>query len=564
MPRQERTEDLLRQLAPQVLGVLMRRRASLDDAEDAVQEALIAAARHWPADGLPDNPRAWLVRTAERKLADQARSDQARRRREVAAIGGPRPAPVSGTDDTLVLLFMCCHPALSPASAIALTLRAVGGLTTAEIARSFLVPEATMAQRISRAKRSIRASGEPFRLPAPDQFATRRRSVLHVLYLIFSEGYASSTGPRLHRQDLAAEAIRLTRMTATLLPQDPDVMALLALMLLTEARRPARTGPSGELIPLSEQDRRAWDSVLIEEGHALATRAWTLAPGGEYQIQAAIAALHDEAPTAADTDWPQILALYGALEQLTGNPVVRLNRAVAMAMVHGPAAGLVLLDPLDQALAGSHRVGAVRGHLHEMLGETEEAICCYRSAARATASVPEQNYLTMKAARLASDAAGQPRICDPGSMQTVYEAAGGADGTLKLARAWHERVMADEVVSHAFSGGYEPDHAERLAAYWSEALGGPAGYTGTYGDETSVVRIHSGNGEHTDMDRRAIACFDQALADTGLDADDRLRQVLHDYFAWATTMTMARYHESEDDVPAGLRVPHWSWDGLAG
>ena len=557
----EGTEDLLRRLAPQALGALMRRSAGLDDAEDAVQEALIAAARHWPADGVPASPLGWLIQTAGRKLADQVRSDQARRRREAAAVmAEPQGAAVSGDDDTLALLFMCCHPALSAASAIALTLRAVGGLTTAEIASAFLVPEATMGQRISRAKRSIRDSGEPFRLPAADQFASRLRSVCHVLYLIFNEGYASTGGPRLQREDLAAEAIRLTRLSARLLPDDPDVTALLALMLLTQARRLARTGPSGELIPLSEQDRTVWDQALIQEGLALAIRAWALAPGGEYQLQAAVAALHDEAPTADETDWPQILALYTALERLTGNPVVTLNRAVATAFVHGPAAGLALLDSLGGQLADSHRVAAVRGHLHEMLGDSAEAIGWYRSAARATTSVPEQNYLTMKAASLAHRLATS-RLCDPGPMQTVYEAAGGATGMLDLARAWHERVLADEVVSHAFARGFRPDHDVRLAAYWSEALGGPAGDSATYGDETSVVRLHSGNGEHDEMNQRAIACFDQALIDTGLDADDRLRQVLHDYFAWATLGPMARYHESADEVPAGLAIPHWSWDG---
>jgi RNA polymerase sigma factor (sigma-70 family) len=396
------TEDLLRELAPQVLGVMLRRFGGLDTAEDAVQEALIAASLHWPADGVPDNPRGWLLQAATRKMTDQIRSEQARRRREViAAATAPRPAQVPGRDDTLTLLFMCCHPELTPGAAIPLTLRAVGGLTTAEIASAFLVPEATMAQRISRAKQRIKASAVPFALPGDDERAERLRLVLHVLYLIFNEGYVARSGHALNRQELSGEAIRLTRAVHALLPADGQVTGLLALMLLTEARRPARTGPGGELVPLAEQDRTSWDRRLIDEGVALAFLGMTRGPTGDYQIQAAIAALHDEAPTAADTDWPQILALYGVLERMTGNPMVTLNRAVAAAMVAGPAAGLKLLEQLDDKLAGHYRLDAVRAHLFEQLGDTDLAIEHYRAAAKRTLSTPERNYLLMKAAGVA-------------------------------------------------------------------------------------------------------------------------------------------------------------------
>jgi RNA polymerase sigma factor (sigma-70 family) len=402
-------EDLLRELAPQVLGVLVRRSGDFGAAEDAVQEALLAAALHWPADGVPDSPRAWLVQTAGRKLTDQVRSELARRRREGAAgMREPPPAPVTDRDDTLILLFMCCHPALTPASAIALTLRAVGGLTTAEIANAFLVPEATMAQRISRAKQRIRTSAVPFAMPAGEDRPQRLRSVLHVLYLIFNEGYTSSIGPELHRAELSSEAIRLARMAHAMLPGDGEAAGLLALMLLTDARRPARTGPAGELIPLAEQDRSRWDQGLIAEGLALITGAMTQGALGEYQVQAAVAALHDEAARVEDTDWPQILALYGLLERMTGNPMVALNRAIAAAMAHGPAAGLALLDKLADRLAGHYRLDAVRAHLLEMSGDTKAAVAHYRAAASRTTSLPEQHYLTSQAARLrAQDAGGR-------------------------------------------------------------------------------------------------------------------------------------------------------------
>jgi RNA polymerase sigma factor (sigma-70 family) len=396
------TEDLLRELAPQVLGVLVRRYADFGAAEDAVQEALLAAAQRWPADGRPDHPRAWLIQTAMRKMTDQLRSEQARRRREsAAALREPPPAPVPGRDDTLTLLFMCCHPALTPASAIALTLRAVGGLSTAEIANAFLVPEATMAQRISRAKQRIKASPAPLRLPAgAADWEQRLRSVLHVLYLVFNEGYASSIGRDLHRVELSGEAIRLARMVRRALPDDGEVAGLLALMLLTDARRPARAGAGGELIPLAEQDRAQWDQRLIAEGVALLAAAMGQGTAGEYQLQAAIAAVHDQSARVQDTDWPKILALYTLLERKTGNPMVTLNRAIAAAMVHGPAAGLQQLGPLGDRLAGHYRLDAVRAHLLEMSGDTEAAIAHYQAAASRTTSLPEQRYLTTQAARL--------------------------------------------------------------------------------------------------------------------------------------------------------------------
>jgi RNA polymerase sigma factor (sigma-70 family) len=399
-------EGLLREQAPQVLGVLVRRFGDFDSAEDAVQEALIAAARHWPAEGVPANPRGWLIQTAVRKMTDQLRSEQARRRREdTAAMAEPPGVDVTGRDDTLILLFMCCHPALTPASAIALTLRAVGGLTTAEIAKAFLVPESTMAQRISRAKQRIKASGVPFGMPEAEERAQRLRSVLHVLYLIFNEGYASSIGADLHRTELSGEAIRLARMMHAMLPDDGEMTGLLALMLLTDARRPARTGAGGELIPLAEQDRARWDRELIAEGTALITGALARGAVGEYQVQAMIAAVHDEAASVEDTDWPQILTLYGLLERMTGNPMVALNRAIAAAMVHGPAAGLKLLEPLDEPLTGHYRLDAVRAHLFEMAGDTQAAMAHYRAAAARTTSIPEQQYLMTQAARLRAETA---------------------------------------------------------------------------------------------------------------------------------------------------------------
>lgn len=403
-------EHLLRELAPQVLGATVRKFRDFAAAEDAVQEALLAAATQWPRDGVPENPRAWLIQVAGRRMTDHIRSEVARRRREteVAEEAGPfAPAlPESGQDDTLILIFMCCHPALTSSSAIALTLRAVGGLTTAEIASAFLVPEATMAQRISRAKRTVKESGVPFSLPSDRERAERLDEVLHVLYLIFNEGYTSSAGPQLQRIELSQEAIRLTRMVYGLLPADAEVAGLLALMLLTDARRAARSGPGGELIPLTEQDRSVWDRAAIADGIALLTAALARGAVGPYQLQAAIAAVHDEAVSAEETDWPQILALYELLKRMSDNPMVMLNHAIAAAMVHGPAKGIELLDALDGdgRLAGHHRLDAVRAHLLEMAGDHAGARECYRVAAERATSLPERNYLRMKAARLAESA----------------------------------------------------------------------------------------------------------------------------------------------------------------
>jgi RNA polymerase sigma factor (sigma-70 family) len=392
-------EDLLREFAPQVLGIVIRRYGDFNVAEDAVQEALIAATTHWRRDGIPENPRGWLLQTAGRKLTDIHRSEQARRRRERSATSDALldDAPdVSDADDALKLLFLCCHPALTPASAVALTLRAVGGLTTAEIARAFLVPEATMAQRISRAKQTL--AGETFAMPSEDERAQRLLAVLKVLYLMFNEGYAATAGDDLVRVDLATEAIRLTRMLAAAVPGDGEVTGLLALMLLTDARRPARTGPVGELVPLAEQNRSLWNREQIAEGVVLVTRAMAGGVVGEYQLQAAIAAAHDTASSEEQTDWEQILSLYELLAKVADSPVVTLNRAVAAAMVHGPAVGLELLEPLDEQLKGSYRLDAVRGHLYEMLGDDDRAAEHFRRAARRTTSLPEQRYLTAKAA----------------------------------------------------------------------------------------------------------------------------------------------------------------------
>jgi len=400
--------DLLRDLAPQVLGVLVRRYGQFDACEDAVQEALLAAAAQWPTHGTPDQPRAWLLTVATRSLVDHWRSDSARRRREARAAvdrTGP-PAPhdggPAGDDDTLVLLFLCCHPALSPPVQLALTLRAVGGLTTTEIAAACLVPEATMSQRIRRAKQRIRDAGARFTLPPATDRAGRLAVVLHVLYLIFNEGHTTRAGPDLHRTDLTAEAIRLTRLLHRLLPGEPEVAGLLALMLLTDARRAARTEPDGSIIPLDEQDRSRWDTAMIIEGQALLTRTLGSGPIGPYQIQAAIAALHDEAATAGDTDWRQILALYDLLTVVDPGPVVTLSRAVATAMVHGPRAGLALLGTLDtdERMTHTHRLEAVRAHLLEQSGDLDGARRSYLTAARMTASRPEQRYLTRRAARL--------------------------------------------------------------------------------------------------------------------------------------------------------------------
>ena len=403
---------LLRDLAPQVLGAVARRHEDFATAEDAVQEALIAAATQWPVEGIPRNPRGWLYHVAVRRLTDHVRSELARRRREdevateMAVLETVVPTlfgePADEEDDTLTLLFMCCHPALTPPTAIALTLRAVGGLTTAEIANAFFVPEATMAQRISRAKASIKTSKVPFSLPSDAERAERLSAVLQALYLIFNEGYVTTAGPELQRPDLSNEAIRLTRNLLRLLPDDGEVAGLLSLMLLTDARRTARTGTSGELIPLDEQDRTRWNQAMITEGVTLLSA--TLARGtlGVYQLQAAIAAVHDQAARVEDTDWPEILALYGLLERMTDNPMASLSRAIAAAMVHGPETGLTMIEALDKdaRIAGHYRLDAVRAHLYEKAGDTARAVTHFRAAAARTASIPERDYLLTKVARL--------------------------------------------------------------------------------------------------------------------------------------------------------------------
>lgn len=406
------TLRLLRDLAPQVLGVVVRRFGDFGDSEDAVQEALLAAATQWPAEGVPDNPRAWLVHVAARRLTDLARAESSRRRREAIVVSlvppedqlalAPDEADAAERDDTLDLLFMCCHPSLTPPSSIALTLRAVGGLTTAEIARAFMVPEATMAQRISRAKQTIKASGVRFTEPLADERAAPLGAVTHSLYLVFNEGYTASSGDSLHRTDLSAEAIRLARMLHRAAPDDPEVAGLLALMLLTDARREARTGPSGELVPLDEQDRTRWDRAAIAEGVALVTSALAKGAVGPYQVQAAIAAVHDEASSTDDTDWAEIAGLYALLLRMSDNPMVALNHAVAVAMVRGPAAGLERLDALagDPRLADHHRLHAVRAHLLERAGDRAGAAAAYLRAAGLTTSAPERGYLLTRAARL--------------------------------------------------------------------------------------------------------------------------------------------------------------------
>ena len=410
-PSDSPIEPLLRELTPQVLGVVVRRFRDFAAAEDAVQEASLAAAMQWPLDGLPENPRAWLTQVALRRMTDQIRSESARRRRESELALDPALTTESTgietpsqeqEDDTLILLFMCCHPSLTPASAIALTLRAIGGLTTAEIAHAFLVPEATMAQRISRAKQSIKSSGIPFQLPTPKERTERLRAVLHILYLIFNEGYTSSAGPDLRRADLSQEAMRLTRIVCQRQPDDTEVAGLLALLLLTDARRQARTNAQGELIPLAHQDRALWDRQQIAEGVALLSATLPKGAVGPYQLQAAIAAVHDEAARAEDTDWPQILALYELLRRMSDNPMVALNHAIAAAMVHGATKGLQLLDALkaDTRLAYHHRLDAVRAHLLELAGDHKGAVDHYRAAAGKTGSLPERNYLLAQAARL--------------------------------------------------------------------------------------------------------------------------------------------------------------------
>ncbi|GAA2636878.1 sigma-70 family RNA polymerase sigma factor [Actinomadura fulvescens] len=409
MSTPDRIGDLLRTLAPQVLGVLLRRYGGFEECEEAVQDALLAAATQWPEQGVPDSPRSWLVTVASRRVVDQVRSETARRRREIEAavrdasdagiVAAPGEDAPADRDDTLTLLFLCCHPTLTPASQVALTLRAVGGLTTAEVAQAFLVPEATMAPRISRAKQKIKAAGATFTPPADQE---RLDAVLQVLYLIFNEGYAASSGPDLRRGELTGEAIRLTRMVHRSLPGDGEVAGLLALMLLTDARRAARTDTDGRLVPLAEQDRARWDRAMIDEGVALVSEAMASSPLGPYQLQAAIAALHVQAPRVEDTDWEQIRVLYRILSRIAPNPMVTLNHAVAVAMTRGPKAGLDLLADLDDdpRMARHHRLYAVRAHLLEMADDHDAARENYERAARLTTSLPEQRYLRDQASRL--------------------------------------------------------------------------------------------------------------------------------------------------------------------
>ncbi len=420
-------EHLLRELAPQVLGSVIRRFHDFAAAEDAVQEAMLAALMQWPRQGVPENPLGWLIQVAARRMADYLRSEGARRRREAQVATQPESvalapeiAEQTEQDDTLTLFFMCCHPSLTPSSAIALTLRAVGGLTTAEIASAFLVPEATMAQRISRAKHSIKASGVLFQLPDSKERVQRLRTVLHVLYLIFNEGYTTSAGPNLQRLELSSEAIRLTRSVYALLAENPEVAGLLSLMLLTDARRHARTGQDGELIPLMKQDRRLWDRAQISEGVALLTGALSAGSIGVYQLQAAIAAVHDEAPQAEETDWPQILALYELLKRMSDNPMVVLNYSIALAMVHGASKGLELLSGLDSdpRIAGHYRLDAVRAHLLEMTGDHQTATEHYRLAAGRTTVTPERDYLLRQAARLAHSTRN---VAERGNGQPLFE-----------------------------------------------------------------------------------------------------------------------------------------------
>jgi RNA polymerase sigma factor (sigma-70 family) len=440
-------EHLLRPLAPEVLGILVRRHARFDACEDAVQEALLAATVQWPADGVPENPRAWLVTVASGRLIDEVRGDHARRRREELIAEPEAPASAADAeatprthDDTLALLFLCCHESLTAPSQIALTLRAVGGRSTTEIASAFLVPEATMAQRISRAKATIK--GAAFAPPPDAARDARLGSVLHVLYLIFNEGYAASSGTEIQRVALAEEAIRLTRMLHQLLPGDDEVRGLLALMLLTHARRHARTGPGGALIPLAEQDRGRWDRAAIDEGVRLIAGALSSGPVGPLQLQAAIAAVHTEAAHAADTDWREITLLYELLERIVPNPVFTVNRAVAVAMFRGPAAGLELLAEVegDDRLAGRHRVAAVRGHLLELAGDTARAAAAYETAATLTTSLPEREYLERRAVAARRAEAGAtllPMLGRDADPETDEDAAG--DALEHPSRAWpHE------------------------------------------------------------------------------------------------------------------------------
>ncbi|GGM49474.1 RNA polymerase sigma24 factor [Micromonospora sonchi] len=391
-----------------MLGALVRRHGDFARAEDAVQDALVAAVERWPREGVPEHPAGWLHTVANRRYVDQVRAEAARARRERTvldttprdALVAPPPDAERPRDDLLELFLLCCHPALAAPAQLALTLRAVGGLTTAEVAAAFLLPEKTMGQRIFRAKQRLREAGARFALPPAAERGARLAVVRQALYLMFNEGYAASSGPELLRPDLTRQSLRLTRRLHERLPDDGETAGLLALMLLTEARATARVGTDGELVPLAEQDRLRWDRAAIAEGCALVTRSLSTSPPGPYQVQAAIAAVHAEAPSAEATDWPQVLALYELLERLAPNPVATLNRAVAVGMVRGPAAGLALLAELESGLlAGHHRRHAVTAHLLELAGDRAAAAAAWRQAADLAGSEPERRHLLRRAAR---------------------------------------------------------------------------------------------------------------------------------------------------------------------
>jgi RNA polymerase sigma factor (sigma-70 family) len=403
MSNRGEVDRLVRDLAPKALGIVLRSHPNFADAEDAVQEAVIVAAQKWAATGVPERPVGWLVRVASRRLIGRYRSDTARQRREdlISAWSANPPEPASGNDDTLTVLFMCCHPALPPAAAIPLALRAAAGLTTREIAEAFMISEATTAQRISRAKTTITNTNEPFHYPPPDLFDDRLRSVLHIVYLLFNEGHTATSGDDLLRTEMTSEAVRLARQINEALPQHAEAAGLLALMLLTDARSTARTTSSGDVVPLDQQDRSLWDRTMITEGLTLLTAAMRQQHTGEYQLLAAIAAVHDQAPAYEVTRWPEISALYEVLERLTNNPMITLNRAIAVAFTTNPATALESLAPITDRLHGHHRYHAVRAHLHELAGNHHDAAAEYQLAAQAATNEPERRYLQQQAARRA-------------------------------------------------------------------------------------------------------------------------------------------------------------------
>jgi RNA polymerase sigma factor (sigma-70 family) len=430
-------EQVLRTESGRIVGALMRRFGDLDLAEDCYQDACLAAWEHWPTDGEPDNPGGWLMTAARNRAVDRLRREARRLGKESESSGlrpgqeptvaGPEDVADPLDDDELQLLLLCCHPALAPEAQVALTLRTVGGLTTAEIARAFLLPLPTMAQRLARAKRKIALAGIPFRLPAADELPDRLAAVRQVVYLVFSEGYAATGTDSVVRPDLSGEAIRLGRLLASVTPDDAETGALLGLMLLHDARRPARVGADGALVPLDEQDRSAWNAAQIEEGLGLVEAALVTGPVGRYQLQAAVAALHAQAASPSATDWPQILALYRLLETVAPGPAVSVNRVVALAMVEGPGAALVELNRLTAAgllePLPAHRVLAVRAHLLERAGRLEEAAVQYRAAAAAATTQPERDYLRRRLGVLVGD----PR---PGGGRSLgSEPVDGRDGS---------------------------------------------------------------------------------------------------------------------------------------